>query len=192
MLQLAGASFPTLSAPPAPALFSDDFFFWLLALAGVTLIIAGLLYLLRAILRGAHRQSKAFNRVVLQILVPKERKTEGQGNQLTEEDRLERVKEEIGITETFFAAIAGLKAQRGLMNWLRGRTDHFACEIVVRDGLIRFYIDVSRRWQQMIKQQIHAQYPYAEVEEMTDYNLFHESSKIVSAYLIAKDRNNTR
>ena len=173
-------------SPPVSSFFQGDFFFWLLTLAAAALIIVGLLYLARAILRGTHRQSKAFHRVVLQILVPKERKTEGQGNQLTEEDRLERVKEEIGITETFFAAIAGLKAQRGLMNWLRGRTDHFACEIVVRDGLIRFYIDVSRRWQQMIEQQIHAQYPYAEVEEMTDYNLFHESSKIVGAYLIAK------
>ena len=186
MLQLSASPFPALSAPPATALIPGDFFFWLIILAVAALIIVGFFYLLRAILHGAHRQSKAFNRVVLQILVPKERKTEGQGNQLTEEDRLERVKEEIGITETFFAAIAGLKAQRGLINWLRGRTDHFACEIVVRDGLIRFYIDVSRRWQQMIEQQIHAQYPYAEVEEMTDYNLFHESSKIVSAYLIAK------
>src|SRR3989338_5429229 len=192
MLQLSASPSPAPPPPPATALIPGDFFFWLIILAVAALIIVGFFYLLRAILHGAHRQSKAFNRVVLQILVPKERKTEGQGNQLTEEDRLERVKEEIGITETFFAAIAGLKAQRGLMNWLRGRTDHFACEIVVRDGLIRFYIDVSRRWQQMIKQQIHAQYPYAEVEEMTDYNLFHESSKIVSAYLIAKDRNNTR
>ncbi len=34
-----------------------------------------------------------------------------------------------------------------------------------------------------IEQQINAQYPYAQIEEMIDYNIFQPSSKIVGAYL---------
>ncbi len=179
------AATPDFTSPPRANLLEDPFFFWLFFLLAIVLIILGFLFLLRSLLRGTHRQTKAFNRVVLRILVPKERKSEGQGGQAGQEDRLEQVKEEIGITETFFSAIAGLKAQRGILNWLRGRNDHFSCEVVVQNGLIYFYIDVPAQMRQGIEQQVHAQYPYAEIEEMTDYNIFHEQSKIVGAYLVS-------
>ena len=40
----------------------------------------------------------------------------------------------------------------------------------------------------MIEQQIHAQYPHAEIEEIIDYNLFHEKSAIVGAYIDDTER----
>lgn len=160
--------------------------FWFLVVSGIAVIVIGSLFLLRAMAHARLKSTKAFDRIVLKILVPKERKSEGQAGQIGESDRLEQVKEEIAITETFFSSIAGLRAQRGIKNWIRGRTDHFGFEIVAHKQLISFYIDVPRRLTEMIAQQIHAQYPYAEIEEMTDYNIFSEKSSIVGAYLTDK------
>lgn len=168
---------------PTVGITDTDAFFWTMLIVLAVAIVVGVLFLSRALLRSRSRAKKAFNRVVLQILVPKERKSEGSGGQAGTEDRLEHVKEEIGIAETFFAATAGLRAQRGVQKWLTGRTDHMSLEIVVHEGLIHFYIDIPVRFRQFIEQQIHAQYPYAEIEEMTDYNIFSGKSHIVGAEL---------
>jgi len=174
-----------METTPAGILNNPVFFaFFFCLIAG--LVFIGGLFLIRAIVKNRDRENKAFDRTLIQVLVPKERKSEGQGGQISQEDRWEQVKEEIALTETFFASIAGLRAQSGFKNWLKGRTDHFSFEIVVHNQLIYFYIDAPNRMKEMIQQQIHAQYPYAEIEEITDYNIFSESSKIVGAYLTAK------
>lgn len=180
MFQFA-ATIPTYQQP---SFVETPAFFWsLMGVLGVV-AVAILIFLLRSLLRHILRRPKAFNRIVLQVLVPKERRSEGQGGgQTMQEDRLEQVKEEIGITETFFSTIAGLKAQHGFFSWLKGRDDHFAFEIVAHNNLIYFYIDVPSKMRQMVEQQIHAQFPYAEIEEMVDYNMFTEKSTIVGAYL---------
>ncbi len=162
---------------------TDSLFFSLFIIAGILAIFISCLYILRAFFRMQSRQSKAFYKVVLQILVPKERKSEGQGGQAGTEDRLEQIREEIAATETLFSTIGGLKAQRGFMNWLRGRTDHFSFEIVARNNLIYFYVAVPIKMRSFVEEQIHAQYPHAEIEEMIDYNIFGEKSNIVGAYL---------
>ncbi len=187
MFQFVGSPTEFPSVDSGTTVLDPTTFVWLwflfFALAGGI----GILFILRGFLRSRYRQMTAFNRVVLEILGPKERKSEGQGNQSSQEDRLEHIKEEIGITETFFAAIAGMKAERGLLAWLKGRSDHIACEIVVHNGLIYFYVEVPKRLQQMTEQQIHAQYPYAEINQITDYNIFTEASTIVGAYIVGQE-----
>ncbi len=171
-----------------PNLLDNPQVVWALIALIVIFLIAGLIFILRAIFQFQDKSQKAFNRVVLQISVPKERKSEGQGGKVEDGDRLERVKEEIGITETFFATIAGLKAQRGIFNWFQGRTDHFSFELVTENGLIYFYIDIPIKMKGFITQQVHAQYPYAHIEEMTDYNIFSEKSAVTGAYLVPTKR----
>ncbi len=176
---------PTATPQPTGVL-NNPVFFWLMLCVVLGVLSMGLLFLLRAFLKSRDRENKAFNRTLLQILVPKERKSEGQGGQISQDDRLEQVKEEIAITETFFASIGGLRAQSGFKNWLKGRTDHFSFEMVIHNHLIYFYVDCPNKMKDMIQQQIHAQYPYAEIDEIPDYNIFSESSKIVGAYLTTK------
>ncbi|MBU0597027.1 type IV secretory system conjugative DNA transfer family protein [Patescibacteria group bacterium] len=162
----------------------DNPIVFVIAMAVVTIPIKiFVLYIIRSILHTRNKEGKAFNRIVLQITVPKERKSEGQGGQVGSEDRLEQIKEEIGLTETFFSAIAGLKAEKGLKAWFNGRNDHFSFEIVVHNHLIYFYTDIPKRSKNFIEQQIHSGYPYAEIEEITDYNIFQPHSNIVGAYL---------
>ena len=158
-------------------------FLYFLIPVALILVGVGIAFLIRTYYASQTRAAKAFHRVVLRIRVPKERKSEGQGGQVGGEDRLEQIKEEIAITETFFATIGGLRAQKGLHAWLKGRDDFFSFEIVVHEGLIYFYVDLPKRAHQFIEQQIHAQYPYAQIEEMTDYNIFSEHSTIVGAYI---------
>lgn len=161
-----------------------DVLFWIIFVSLIGLALTGILFMVRAFWHSQSRSSKAFRLAVLQILVPKERKSESATNSgNNQDDRLERVREEIGIMETFFSTIAGLRAQKGILNWLRGRNDHFGFEIVMHNGLISFYIAVPQRLREFIEQQLHAQFPYAEIEQMTDYNIFTEKSTIVGAYL---------
>jgi hypothetical protein len=152
----------------------------------IALVILALLltfvFFIKNFINKKQRIQKAFNRTVLHILVPKEKKSEGAGN-TSQEDRLEQVKEEIGITETIFSTLAGLKAERGFLNWLFGRNDHIAFEIVAHNSLINFYVAVPNNLKPFIEQQINAQYPYAHIEEITDYNIFNKKSSIIAALL---------
>lgn len=173
----------TPQATNASVILDDQRFFSVLMALALAGVFTGIIFIIRAILRSQTRADKAFNRTVLLVMVPKERKSEGQGGQVGQEDRLEKVKEEIGITEQFFATIAGLRAQRGFSPWLIGRDDHVAFEMVVHNQLIHFYIDISKRMRPFLEQQLHAQFPDAQVEEMTDYNIFSEKSAIIGAYL---------
>jgi len=184
LLQFGVTDFPTQTQT---GMLFNPILFWIIMAGLILAILAGVLFLLRAVLKLQMRQNKAFQRLVLQISVPREKKSEGQSGQMqNQEDRLEQIKEEIGITETLFSTIAGLKAQRGPLHWLRGRSDHFSFELVMHNGLITFYVAVPKRLRQFVEQQIHAQYPYAQIEEMTDYNIFTEKSSIVGAYLDSK------
>jgi hypothetical protein len=82
-----------------------------------------------------------------------------------------------------FSAIAGLHHDKGLSAWLGGRNDHIACEIVAAKGKISFYVAVPDKLKTFVEQQIHAQYPHAEISEEADYNIFTPQSHIVGAYL---------
>ena len=153
-------------------------------LMGVVIVLGliGIIFIVRVFTRTIFRISHAFDRVVLHIMVPKEKKSEGT-SQGSQDDRLEQIKEEIGITESLFSTIAGLRPQSGLVKWFRGRSDHCAFEIVAHNSLINFYVAVPFKLKRFIEQQINAQYPYAQIDEIIDYNIFNEKSKIYSAYL---------
>jgi hypothetical protein len=180
MLQFVGTS---AGSPFLTADVGLQIGFWIALGVAILAAIIGFIFFVRALLQSRNRATRSFRRLVLRVMVPKERKSEGQGGQVGGDDRLEQVKEEIGITETFFSTIAGIRAERGIGAWVAGRSDTLAFEIVVHDGLIYFYIDISKKRRAFIEQQIHAQYPYAEIEEIPDYNIFGHHSQIVGAYI---------
>jgi len=149
--------------------------------------LIGLLFLIRAILHSQGHQNKAFHKTILLIRVPKEKKSEGAQNQAKEQN-INQTREYIATAETMFSSIAGLKRDKGFSKWLYGRNDHIAFEIVVKDGTISFYVAVPDRWKEFVEQQIHAQYPHAEITQERDYNIFKPQSHIVGAYLFLKNR----
>jgi hypothetical protein len=141
------------------------------------ILIAGL-FILRAFLHAQAQSGKAFHRTIILIKVPKERKNEN-----VNDETIAQIREQIAVSETIFSAMAGLHNEHGFHTWLYGRSDHAAFEIVVKDNQISFYLAVPEKIKDFMEQQIHAQYPHAEISEEPDYNIFKPQSHVVGAYL---------
>lgn len=152
----------------------------LIAVASL-LMAAGALFLLRIFLRTRHHRAVSLTMSTLLIRVPKEKKDQQQ--QSTTMQSVEYLRQDIAVMETIFATIGGLRAQRGIMAWLRGREDHVSFEIVSRGGNIYFYCVVPRTLESFLIQQIHAQFPSAQIDREEDYNFFSPKSSILGAYI---------
>ncbi len=153
-------------------------------------VIAGIIIFLIAIfvvfsivvgnLRKRRRMSAAFQHVILLITVPRESAAEASEKQSTTES----IKRYLAPMEVFLDNLGGLRSQRGLRASLFGRADHFSFEIVrQRDGIIYFYVAVPRYLQQFLEEQLHAQYPEAQIAEVDDYNIFSSKCAILSTIL---------
>ncbi|MBU0546075.1 type IV secretion system DNA-binding domain-containing protein [Patescibacteria group bacterium] len=173
----------TLIATIINSLGASPFFSLIVFIGVVFVAFTGLLYILRAILQTHHQPSKAFHRAILLIKVPKEKKKE---QQQSVEDNINQIREQIAVSESLFSSVAGLKRESGLLAWLRGRNDHISFELVVKDSKISFYVAVPDKYRSFIEEQIHAQYPHAEISEEVDYNIFKPKSHIVGAYIWSK------
>lgn len=145
--------------------FSGPILGWAIAL----LLLAALLlvFLMNALRRSQAERAlrRGHDFVLLLIKVPKE-------SQETAQTSDKPVADQIAVAEAFFSIIGGMRAQRGWRTFFTGRHDHCAFEIVAKDGLISFYMAVARNLQQFFEEQLHAQYPTAQIEEVEDYNAF--------------------
>ncbi len=152
------------------------------ALGVGALVLLGLL-LYRYILHNfTTLRSKTFHKVILQVTLPKFRHEE----ESQRGPQKEQVQEAIAAAETFFAAIGGLKAEKGFHAWLHGRTDEFSFEIVVQKKLIKFFLIAPVKYKEFAEQQISSAFPFAHVEEVEDYNIFHPKGVILGSYLSFK------
>ena len=153
---------------------------WLVyVLYGAVIFILALLsyFILRIITRRITRVGYSFRKVALLVTLPKETGRE-------REEEKKSVKEILLPAENFFDNIGGLRAERGLRAALAGRADHFSFEIVAaKDDTISFYVVVPKYLQRFFEQQIQAQYPAAEIEEVEDYNIFLPRGIVVGALL---------
>ncbi|HRH32780.1 MAG TPA: TraM recognition domain-containing protein [bacterium] len=154
----------------------------------IYLIIGGIFILLIItfiILRRFLLIRSVTDHVVYCVKLPKER--------LDDRDHqayaVQELREEIAKGEGLFTAIGGLKAQRGLSYWLRGRNDHFAFEIVAHNKVIAFYVVAPREHQTYLEHQLSAIYPEAVIEEVHDYNIFTPHGTIVAATVRTKADN---
>ena len=128
----------------------------------------------------------AFNKVLLLVTLPKQVSDLKSIDKEKSEMSLNKIQEAIGIMESFYNSIAGLKAQRGLKHFFKGRSDHFSFEIVSHDNTIAFYVSIDRSSQNYIEQHIQAQFPNAYIEEVEDYNIFKPQSYTAAAAIKLK------
>ncbi len=149
---------------------------------GFIALVAAAIYLVRYLFIRRGLASVAFDLKVLLIRVPKEvRKEDVEQGKTTQQ-----IQELISVMETIFSTVGSLKSEKGIMPWLFGRKNVFSFEIVMHNNKISFYIAVPSRFREFIEQQIHAQFPYAEVEDVPDYNIFTPKSIILGSYLTLK------
>ncbi len=99
-------------------------------------------------------------------------------------NNLQALQEQIAVAESFYSVIGGLKPERGTHTWLYGRRDHISFEMVVYKGLIHFYVAVPTYLKKLLEDQIHAQYPDAQIEDVRDYNIFKPNSFSLGTYLV--------
>ncbi len=143
-----------------------------LVIAAAVILVA--LYFLRRYFRSR----QYLDHRVFSVRLPKEKpEDEKSGNSV------QSLKEEIAKGETVFAAIGGLKAQRGFSAWLSGRDDHFSFEIIASHNRIAFYVVSSPANYRYLEQQIHAHYPEAVIEEVEDHNVFSLNGQTAAASL---------
>lgn len=124
-----------------------------------------------------------YRKTVLKVQIPKITNSD---EQRSSEKNLQQIQEEIAVTETIFSSIGGLRADRGLKNWLFSRNDDISFEVVFDEGKIMFFVAVPQYLKQYLEQQIHGQYPEAHIEDVADYNIFTPQSVIVGSYLTFK------
>ncbi len=152
---------------------------WLLFYIALSItFIVIIMIIIRKFLWRFFRLSYAFEKVVLLVTVPRESIKE------KEQPKTEQsIKEAISVAETLFSTIGGMKAERGFRAFWLGRRDVLSLEIVAHHDLISFYVIVPKTIKQYIEQQIHAQYPSAEVLETEDYNMFYPNYHVTGSYL---------
>lgn len=176
----AVSAFPEDVVAPQPSFeVSSALLFVFIYFLGTVLVSLLGWYLLRYWLRQRRTLPHEFHLHHLLILVPQAGKEE-----MDKQDSLQIVQEKIGVAESLYAVIGGLKPHKGPLTWLYGRHDHLSLEIVAKDGLIYFYIAVPFYLRKMLEEQIHAQYPEAHIEDVEDYNIFQPRGVVIGTYMV--------
>jgi hypothetical protein len=150
----------------------------LVAIAACAMAVAAA-YALRKFLRARTSAQTSTDMVVLKVSVPKETR-KGEGG---EDAGTQKIQELISVMETIFGTLGSLKAQKGIRAWLYGRNDLFSFEIVFAHGKISFYAVCPSSLENFTEEQIHAQYPDAMIERVSDYNIFSAAGVIMGGYL---------
>lgn len=141
---------------------------------------------LRSFLRRASSKPASFRMKIMRITIPKESQEDAQAQSLT----LDQAKERIAAAETFYAALGGVKAQKGWHAFWMGRDDHFSLEIVAdKEGLVTFYAAVPQYMVKYFEQQLLAQYESADIAFLEDYNIFEpQGVTLASTLRLEKDQ----
>ncbi len=141
-----------------------------------------LYYFSQKVTRKIYKNLTTFKQTVLLVTVPKYEDIES-GQVSGDPKSQQELAEKIAIMESFFSNIAGLKSQKGIKHEYIGRSDHMSFEIVLKNGLIYFYVVVPEKLKDFIEQQITAQFSDAVIEEVEDYNIFDPKGVVVGAEL---------
>lgn len=163
---------------------------WLPLIIGVVaayFVIFAALLIVRHYLRQRHRETKGFRKIVLLVTVPKEASDASTNN--NKEATNQEIREKIGAAESLFAALGGLSPEKGIRTWFYGREDEISFEMVMHEGQIHFYVAMPEKLRDLVEEQIHANYPHADIEETEDYNIFTPTGAISGACLVMKRPN---
>jgi hypothetical protein len=161
------------------ALLTSPLAYGIYAIIGLCFGLYLLIQILRAINIRRNRAKVAFGLKVLMVRVPKELS----GDEAGKDKSQQQIQELIGAMETVFSTVGALKAQRGFGSWFSGRSDLFTFEIVCHRDKISFFVTVPEKLRDFMEQQILAQYPNAQIDEVPDYNIFSPNGVIMGSYL---------
>ncbi|MEK7653364.1 MAG: type IV secretion system DNA-binding domain-containing protein [Patescibacteria group bacterium] len=159
---------------------SPDYFSVILVFAaifvGIVFVVFLILFILKKVLSSPMAIPSKYRRKVFILSVPQ--------RPLEETENKKTTKEILAGIENFYAGLGGLRAQRGFQPWFYGRQDHWSFEIVVGfDRLITFYLAAPAYLEDYLKQQILSQYPFCQIEEVDDYNIFSAHGYVAAGHM---------
>ncbi len=141
-----------------------------------------LLFTARWLVRRRKQYLGTFGSKILLIKVPKELRKEDAAQDKSQQ----QIQELIGRMETVFATFGSLKPESGFKAWFIGRSDQVGFEIALCQDKILFYVVTPAKWQAFLEEQIHAQFPFASIDEVNDYNIFSPKGVSLASYLILR------
>ncbi len=100
-----------------------------------------------------------------------------------ENEAVQHIKEQLSHVENLFSALGALRAEKGWKAWFFGRQDHFALEIVARQGEISFYCGVSEAQVEFFIHVLQSVHPNVHYQEVSDYNIFPPQGFVSCSYL---------
>ena len=175
--------FPADSTLPSPTdLLASPWIARALLAVLIFVVVTIILFTIRWLVRSRKQYLGSFGSKVLLVKVPKELRKEDTNMEKSQQ----QLQELIGRMETLFASLGSLKPQSGFMAWFVGRSDQVAFEIVLQQDKILFYVVTPAKWQNFLEEQIHSQYPFANIEEVTDYNIFSPTGVTLASYLMLR------
>ncbi len=161
--------------------FSDPAIVITLLIVGAFVLFLLALMIIRHFARKSRSIPEQYQMQLIQVLVPKDSlKQERDSNA---NDSQQSIRETIAVAETFYSAVAGMKAQKGIGAWFWGRDDVLSFEIVAHNEEVLFFVAIPKYLYKFIQQQIQAQFPDAHIEEIDDYNIFHPQGFVVGSML---------
>ena len=162
------------------------FYFWLALILFVIFLIA---VFVRLFLHHRERLHYAFKRKVYLVKLPKEAEEEARKKDTT--DQKKDIKEIIAVMETLFASFTGIRRTQDwsyplylFKTFWMGSHRYLALEVVQEKGLIKFFVIAPENLGEYVEQQINAEFSNAEIEEVTDYNIFQPQGVILGTYLV--------
>ncbi|MBI4122276.1 MAG: type IV secretion system DNA-binding domain-containing protein [Parcubacteria group bacterium] len=181
LLQIPVAVDPYASQQAAAEFFTDPLVVLVLVIFGLLILVLIAFLITISVLRRGKSLPKAFQKKLLMISVPKE--SLQQEKEKASSDMQSSIKESIGVAEILFSSLGGMKPAKGMKTWLWGREDHIGFEIVAHDRHVTFYAAAPDYLRVFVEQQIQAQYPQAQIEEVDDYNVFQATGVVMGANL---------
>ena len=130
------------------------------------------------LMRSFFNKSRTMNMVFLKLMIPKK---ESKEDRETEREALSSqgdFKELVGVASHLFESLHSIYDSR-FRSIFKGQ-DFFSVEYAVLENQIYFYVIVPRDLKSLIEKQITSFYPDCYVEQVQDYNIFKEDSKVAA------------
>jgi len=149
----------------------------IVAILGLALLVVLGLWFVRI---QATRQ-RCLSMTFLKIKIPKKESKEDKEVDSQSMGANTNFQESIGVMKQFFESLYALEDSKWIPR-LKGQ-EFLSFEYVVQDNTIDFYIVTPRNLVKLLEKQITSYYPDTYVEEVDDYNLFEENSKVAYCFM---------
>ncbi len=158
-----------------------EVFFNILIVLVLAAVLYGLFVLVRYFIFKKADFERSLNMVFLRITIPKKESKEDREDEQASFSSGKDFKEIIGVMVHLFESLHSIYT-KSIKNYFIGQ-DFFSFEYAAMNNQIYFFAVVPRDLKSLIEKQITSFYSDAYVEQVQDYNIFQQDSKVAACYM---------